>query len=59
MSNAADPRIVALRAFNLLVNTRKSDFTQAAYASGYKMNARINMIALPFLNIQQTLVADS
>ena len=56
MSNAADPRIVALRAFNLLVNTGN---TQAAYASGYKMNARINMIALPFLNIQQTLVADS
>ena len=50
---------MALRAFNLQVNTRKSDFTQADYANGYKVNARINMIALPFLNIQQRLVADS
>jgi len=27
VSNAADPRIVALRAFNLQVNTGKSDYT--------------------------------
>jgi hypothetical protein len=27
VSNAADPRIVALRAFNLLVNTGKADYT--------------------------------